>query len=381
MYDVIVIGAGVMGSATAYRLARSGAKVLLLEQFALGHERGSSHGHSRIIRRSYEHPGYVRLMESAYRAWRDLEADAGVSLITTSGGLDLGKPTGSNVLSCCEAMRAEDVPFELLDAETLRSQFPQFHIAEDDVGVYQPDAGILNASQCVAVLTQQAQRYGAEVVADQHVERVAPDGDGVSVQAGITTYRAGRAVITAGSYLGPLAEQLGLHLQLTVTREQVMFFRPLQPELFTVGRFPIFIQYGDITAEPHSDESKDFYGFPMFGLDGVKVAHHHSGAVIDPLHDEGVVQEEPVGIVRNFLKRTIPAAAGEVMLAQTCRYTTTPDHDFIVDRHPEYPQIVIGSPCSGHGFKFGALMGHILADLATQGQTEHDISRFTLGRF
>lgn len=378
MYDVIIVGAGVMGCASAYQLARRGQKVLLIEQFALGHERGSSHGHSRIIRRSYETPGYVRLMDAAYGAWRELEADADQRLIVTTGGLDLGHPERSDVLSCCESMRAEGVPFELMDAATVRQRFSQFVVSDSYVGVYQEDAGILPASQCVAVLAQQAVSYGAEIVAGQAVERVAPDGAGVIVSAGANTYRAQRAIITAGSYVSPLLTQLDLDLPLEITREQVMFFRPQQPAAFAVGKFPIFIQYGERSA---NNSTPSFYGFPLFGEDGVKVAEHHAGRVIDPFTDDGAVDQQAIKRAHAFLGDSIPLAAGELMLAQTCRYTNTPDTHFIVDRHPHYPQIVIGSPCSGHGFKFGALMGSILADLAIQGETIHDINPFTLDRF
>jgi sarcosine oxidase len=377
-WDYIVVGGGVMGSATAYQLARRGERVLLLEQFAIGHTRGSSHGHSRIIRYSYETPGYVQLMIAAYHAWAAVEQDASTQLIHVVGGLDVGEPETPSLQACHASLQANGIACEWLDQRALAERFPQFRLSESMVGLYQADAGILPASHCVATLAAQARRYGADVRENVAVQRIKADGDGVMVQTPQATYLAGRVVVTAGSWVPALLHDLGLDLPLTVTREQVVFFAPRRPELFAPGRFPIFISYG---ATEREGSAFNFYGFPIFGLAGIKVAQHHAGVVIHPDDDNTAPDLAATKRVQAYVEQALPDAAGEVFHAETCRYTSTPDMDFILDCHPVHPQIVVGSPCSGHGFKFGALIGRILADLAQSDTTQHAIAPFTLRRF
>lgn len=377
-WDVIVVGGGLMGCATAYQLARRGCRVLLLEQFAIGHAHGSSHGHSRIIRYSYETPGYVQLMVAAYRAWAELEQDAATPLLHTTGGLDLGLPGTPGLQACYASLRAVGIDCEWLDHAELRQRFPQFQLPEAALGLYQAAAGILPASRCVATLATQARRYGATIEEGATVQRLAPDGAGALVQTATASYRAERVVISAGSWAGQLLHTLNLDLPLTVTREQVVFFAPRQPELFEPGRFPIFIDYG-IGAPDGA--SLDCYGFPLFDIAAVKVARHRKGPIINPADPATAPDPRESERVRGYVAQLLPAAAGDIVLAETCRYTTTPDTDFILDHHPTLPQFIVGSPCSGHGFKFGPLMGTILADLAQQGSTSHDIAPFTLRRF
>jgi sarcosine oxidase len=372
-YDAIVVGAGVMGCATAYHLARRGRRVLLLEQFAVGHERGSSHGHSRIIRLAYDAPDYVRLAQAAYPLWRELEAESGVALLLPTGGLDLAMP-GTPSFERTRASLAEvGVAFEELDRNAIRERFPPFQLPEGILGIYQADAGILSASRCVATLAAEARRHGAVVHEGEAARELAPLGHGVRVRTTAATYAADRLIVTAGSWARPLLRQLGLDLPLVVTKEQIAFFAPHDPAPFEPGRFPIFIH--------HAVGRWAGYGFPIFGLPGVKVAQHGGGPRVEPDSDDRTVVAERIEELRAYVAQVLPQAAGEVMFAQTCRYTSTPDEHFIIDHHPEHPQIVIGSPCSGHGFKFGVLIGKILADLAERGTTDQPIGMFGLDRF
>ena len=371
-YDVIVVGGGVMGCATAYQLAKRGRRVLLLEQFALGHDRGSSHGHSRIIRLAYDAPDYVRLVQAAYPLWRALEQESGAALMLQTGGLDFARPGTRSFEATRATLAALGIEHELLDATAIGERFPQFQLPADALGLYQREAAILNASACVAALAAEARRHGAELRDQQPARQIGPAGAGVEVRTDLATYQADRLVVTAGSWARPLLSQLGLELPLAVTREQVAFFAPHHPEQFAPGRFPIFIH--------HDDQNPSAYGFPLYGLPGVKVAYHQGGPAIDPDSEERAADAAVNESLRDYQARWIPAAAGELLLSQTCRYTTTPDEHFIIDRHPAHPQIVIGSPCSGHGFKFGVLIGAILADLAEHGATEHPIGRFGLVR-
>ncbi|MDQ2998847.1 MAG: FAD-dependent oxidoreductase, partial [Chloroflexota bacterium] len=222
-------------------------------------------------------------------------------------------------------------------------------------------------------LTDEARRGGAIVRDEQPVRQIQASGAGVVVHTDAAAFAADRLVVTAGSWARPLLSQVGLDLPLTVTKEQVAFFKPLDPELFAPGRCPIFVH--------HMDVGPAVYGFPIYGLPGVKAAFHNAGPAIAPESDDRDVESERLTALQAHIARWLPQAAGEILLAQTCRYTCTPDHEFIIDRHPEHPQIVIGSPCSGHGFKFGVLIGSILADLAERGATSQLIERFRLGRF
>jgi sarcosine oxidase len=370
-YEVIVVGAGVMGCATAYHLAKRGRRVLLLEQFAVGHELGSSHGHSRIIRLAYDAPDYVRLAQAAYPLWRALEQESDAALLLQTGGLDFAPPGAPTFEATRASLAAAGVPFEDLDRAGIAARFPQFQLPDDTIGIYQRDAGILNADRSVATLAAQARRYGAAIREGEPARRIAPSGDGVEVRTDSHAYTADRLVVTAGSWARPLLRQVGLELPLTVSKEQVAFFAPHAPELFEPGRFPIFIH--------HAIRGSAGYGFPIFGLPGVKVAWHGGGPAVEPDSDDRALVPERLDSLRDYVAGLLPQAAGEVIYTQTCRYTRTPNGHFIIDRHPVHPQIVIGSPCSGHGFKFGVLIGSILSDLAERGATDYPIGLFELG--
>ncbi len=372
-YDVIVIGAGVMGSATAYHLAKRGHRVVLLEQFATGHERGSSHGHSRIFRLVYDLPEYVELARAALPLWRELEADTGEDLLLQTGGIDFAEPVTQSIHDTRANLIATGVPFESLDSVAIRQRFPQFAVSEQAVGFYQADSGILDASKCVLTMIGAARVRNAVVYEHEPAQHIQPLAIGVEVRTANATYRADRLVVTAGSWARPLLQQIGLDLPLTVTKEQFAFFAPHDLALFVPGRCPIFIQ--------HMQTGPSVYGFPSFGLPGVKIAFHNDGAQIQPEDTDRSVDPERYAALQAHITRWLPQAAGETLLTQTCRYTSTPDHEFIVDLHPSHPQIVIGSPCSGHGFKFGVLIGSILADLVESGTTSHSIERFRLSRF
>jgi sarcosine oxidase len=377
-YDAIVVGGGVMGCATAYHLAKRGGRVLLLEQFAIGHDRGSSHGHSRIFRLAYDAPDYVRLAQAALPLWRALEREAGAKLLIQTGGLDYAQP-GTPVFEATRAtLAALDIEFEQLDRAAVAQRWPQFNMPADTLAIYQRDSGILDANRCVATLAEAARRHGADVRENEPARELHAVGSGVEVRTDVDNYTAERLVVTAGAWARPLLRQLGLDLPLTITREQVAYFAPRSadgagdPDQFAPSRFPIFIH--------HDAEAPAAYGFPTFGRPGVKVAFHQGGPVIEPENRERTPDAAMNAALHAYLARWVPNAAGELLFSQTCRYTNTPDEHFIIDRPPEHPQIVIGSPCSGHGFKFGVLIGAILADLAERGATEHPIEMFGLNR-
>ena len=371
--DVIVVGGGVMGCAAAYHLAKDRQRVLLLEQFTIGHSHGSSHGPSRIIRLSYDRADYVQLARAAYALWRELEIEADARLMQQVGGLDFGPPDALALDGMRATMRAADVPFEELDHDAIVRRFPQFALPDDTIGFYQADYSILAADRCVATLAAQARRHGAMIHAGEAVRTIRAAGRGVEAQTDRGTYTAARLILSAGSWMRPLLRQLDLDLPLTVKKEQVAFFKPPDPTAFTPDRFPLFIHRFPDTTSLGS-------GFPIFGHTGVKLMIDRIGPDVDPDDPDRAIDQTRLDRLRAYAASVLPTLGDDISEAVSCRYTLTPDEDFIIDRHPAHPQIVIASPCSGHGFKFGVVIGRILADLATRDATEYNIERFRLNR-
>src|SRR5579884_797602 len=371
-YDAIVVGVGGMGSAALYHLARRGQRVLGLERFDVPHEQGSSHGVTRIIRLAYyEHPSYVPLLKRAYELWRELEKEAGEALLHVTGSLDAG-PAGSEIPEGSRrSCDLHGLPYELLDAAEIGRRFPGYHLPRGHVAVLQPDGGFLLPERCVVAHVVGAQALGAEVRAREGVRGWEPRGDGVRVRTERGEYEAGRLVISAGAWIGKLLPRLA---PLAVPERQVLaWLQPRRLDFFRPERFPVF----NLLV----DEGR-FYGFPVFAVPGFKFGlYHHLHQTVDPdaMDREPNAQDEAV--LRAFAERYFPDGAGPTMALKTCIFTNTPDEHFVIDRLPDLPQVVVASPCSGHGFKFASVVGEILADLAVDGSTRHDLSLFRLDRF
>ncbi len=371
-YDVAVIGLGAMGSAALMHLARRGARVIGLDRFEPGHTRGSSHGESRAIRLAYfEHPSYVPLVRRAFENWRALEALSGERVLIRSGIVEAG-PAGSQLVKgSLASSAAHDIPLERLEAREVNARFPAFALPDGWDCLFQPDAGILLPETIIALEQKAAlaagatTRFGAEVLA------VEPGGGG-SVRIALadgSRIEAGSAVIAAGAWIGELEPMLKPHLALT--RQVMAWFRPSRPETVRPGRMPFFIL----------DTPELVYGFPDFAGSGVKAASHRLGPRLDTADDQRPEADaDEIAPVARTLQTHLPGAAGPVTRTASCIYTSTPDGDFVLGPHALHPQIVLASPCSGHGFKFSSAIGEILADLALTGETVHDISRFSPAR-
>jgi sarcosine oxidase len=369
--DVAVIGLGVTGGAALHHLARRGLRVTGIEQFTPGHDRGSSHGESRIIRLGYfEHPSYVPLVRAAVPLWRALERDCGTPLLQVTGILEMGAPDGVLVAGTLRAAQAHGLRHEVLDAAGVARRFAAFRLPPYFVGVYQPDGGILAAEPAVAAQLALARAAGAEVRTNEAVRAVEPTSGGVRIVTDRGTVTAGQVVVAAGGWIKQLLP--GLSVPIRVTRQAVGWFAPSNPALFARERCPVFMI-----------ENPDgiFYGFPAGPRPGIKFARHHSDETIDPSAAARPMDGADEAVLRTALAAHVPSANGALLAAQTCRYTMTPDEDFILDRLPGAPAVTVASPCSGHGFKFAPVIGEIIADLVTRGTTHHDISRFSLGRF
>jgi sarcosine oxidase len=372
MVDHIIVGGGVMGCAAAYHLAKDGQRVLLLEQFSIGNSKGSSHGASRLFRLVHAEKDYIQLARAAYTAWRELEAESGEHLMQSVGGLDIGS---AHILDDFRtAMQTAGVAFEHLDRGEIIHRYPLFALSEDITGLYQKDYAVLAADRCVATLAALARRYGARILEGQRVRQIHASNGSVQVRTDQANYSAGQLILSAGSWMRPLAQQLDLDLPLTVTKEMIAYFRPRDPAPFMPDQFPLFRHHLE------GKQARWGVGFPIFNQNRVKVTMDCTGPVVDPDDPDRSVEKSQLDMLRAYVAGILPALGDDIVEAESCRYTLTPDEEFILDHHPVHPQIVIASPCSGHGFKFAALIGRILADLAQHGTSVHKIERFRLNR-
>jgi len=371
-YDVIVIGVGGMGSAATYHLARRGVRVLGLEQFDIPHDRGSSHGVNRIIRLAYfEHPSYVPLLQRAYQLWRDIENLSGERLLIITGSIDAGLPSSETVKGSLLACDLHHLPHEVLDASTLRRRFPGYRLPDDMIAVHQPDGGFVLSERAIVAYVMAAQDLGAEVHAREPVVAWEMTGDHIEVRTAHDTYRAGRLVITAGPWASRMVPVLG---RLARPERQVLIWtQPLRPEYFRLGAFPVCNLR---TSEGH------YYAFPVYGVPGFKLGrYHHRYEHTDPDAVDREIHPEDEAVLRDGIRRYFPDADGPTMAMKTCLFTNSPDEHFILDRHPQHANVAIAAGFSGHGFKFCSVVGEIMADLALEGKSRHDLVLFRLGRF
>jgi sarcosine oxidase len=364
--EVAVVGSGVIGSATARALAARGTQVLLLEQFSLGHDRGSSHGATRIFRIAYPEPGYVRMALGARAGWARLSDEAGEELLVTTGGLD----AGPGAATCAAALDECGVAHDWLAAGDLAARFPGIAVRPGERMLFQPDAGVLLAARAVAALQRLAGRDGAELRARTTVLGVEPRGGQVLLRTTAGEISAGAAVIAAGGWCARLlAGAVPRVPRLTVTLQQVRCFAPLAAS--GGWAWPTLIDWSGAGAQ--------WYVVPAAGhAPGVKVASHVPGRAVDPgsgpfSEIDPLLEEDAAAYVRDRLPGLNPAGLG----AETCLYTMTADEHFVLDR--EGP-VVVGGGGSGHAFKFAPLLGEMLADLAQGKDTGVARARFALSR-
>lgn len=373
MYDVIVAGVGGMGSASAYHLARRGAKVLAIEQHDIPHELGSSHGESRIIRLAYaEHPDYVPLLTRAYALWRELERDAGEQLLVITGGIDAGSASSATITGSLAACALHALVHERLDAGEVSRRFPGYRLAPDMCAVYQADAGLLLPERCVVAHAKRARSHGAEIHTRERILRWSAEDHGVRVLTDRAEYRARRLLVTAGAWTRTLVPALDA---VAVPERQVMLWtQPRTPAAFDPKVFPVF--------NMEAEEGR-FYGFPSYGGAGFKIGkyHHRRERVENPDALDrtcGAVDER---VLRAGVARYFPDADGPALGMKACMFTNSPDEHFIIDVLPGFPHVAVAAGFSGHGFKFCSVVGEIMADLALVGGSRHDIGLFRLDRF
>ncbi len=371
-FDVIVLGVGGMGSATCFELARRGLRVLGLEQFPLVHARGSSHGHTRIIRTAYaEHPGYVPLVRRAFTRWYELEQFTGRHLLTGCPCLNIGSPDSEHIAGVRASVREHGLAATEMSADEIVSRYPAFRMPEHFMGVVENEAGFLYVEACVQAHIDAALSLGAEIHGEEGVREWNVVGDGVEVTTDRGNYRAAKLIITAGAWATRLLAAIGVPL--AVMRQTLLWFDIAHRETeFHRGAFPIFI--ADV-------EGGAFYGLPAIDGFGLKVAGHYGAPELP--NPDGVnweITAADVAVMRTTLDEYIPGV-GSLTKGNVCMYTVTPDRHFVIDRHPAHPQVVLACGFSGHGFKFASAVGEVLADLVQHNRTPHGIEMFSMRRF
>ena len=377
-HPLVVIGCGGLGSAAAYWLARrAGAAVLGLEQFALGHDRGASQDHSRIIRMAQHQDAYARLAPAAYDAWHEVEAASDVQLVIPTGGLVIEDvavrdPTATgnrNIRGYAEVMARHGADFEMLAPDEVMARWPQWHLSGTEKAIYQPQAGIVDARRANATHLALARGHGARILDGCPVLALRPRSEGVEVVTADETYLAERVIVTADAWTNEVLAGLGHQLPLTVTQEQVTYYATPNLAEFSPRRFPVFMWHGE----------HNFYGFPVHGEVATKLGQHMGGHpvtagtrtfVADPVREERQ---------RAFLARHLPGFGGPQLYTKTCLYTIPPDQNFVLDTLPDHPNVAVAIG-AGHAYKFASLIGSILADLALHGKTSHPIDEFRLDR-
>jgi sarcosine oxidase len=371
-FDVIVVGTGGVGSAAAWHLARRGVRVLALDRFGPPHDRGSSHGQSRVIRQAYfEHPDYVPLLRESYRLWHELESRSGKRLYHPTGLIQLGPADGKVVPGVLRAAEQYEIAVEQLTAREVATRWPALAIPEPLVGVFEAGAGYLLVEQCVRAHIEAARADGADLRFDVEVQDWSADDNCVEVQTSDGKFSASRLVVCGGAWAGQLMADLGLPL---VVKRKSLFWWATRDDRYNVeSGFPVFLY-----------ELPDgiFYGFPRIDSRGVKCAEHSGGQdILDPLTVDRSVLDDERNKVAAFLKGHLPGVTTEMTDHTVCLYTLTPDEFFVVDHHPRHANVVFAAGLSGHGFKFTPVLGKVLADLVLDGETELPIGFLSVGRF
>ncbi|MFP5072640.1 N-methyl-L-tryptophan oxidase [Pseudonocardia nantongensis] len=375
---VIVVGLGGLGSAALYRLAAElGSEVLGIEQFEVGHHRGASQDHSRIIRLAQHEEQYAVLAGPAYKAWDEIEAESGQQLVTRTGGLVVedriarrSAATGTRNIEGYTAMFDRyGVGYELLDADSLVERWPQFRVSGGEQALYQHESGIVDAARANAVHLALARAHGAEVMSGTRVRAVRPDGAGAAVVTDAGTFRADRVVVAGDAWTNQVLADTGVTLPLTVLQEQVTYYATPYLAEFAPARFPVFMWHG----------RHNFYGFPVYGEVATKLGQHMGGHETTP--DDRTFDPDPVRRERYaaFVDRHLPRFGGPELYTKTCLYTVPPDQNFVLDTLPDAPQIVVANG-AGHAFKFAALIGGMLTDLALDREPGHPIDAFSITR-
>lgn len=377
-FDAIVIGAGAMGSAAAYYLSKRGQRVLLLEQFELDHRKGSSYGHSRIIRYCYDRPEYVELAIDNYPLWFALQEELGETLYVKTGGFDFGPADDDRLQDTIAAINANNISYEMLSVEEAQYRFPQFSLNADFQVLYQSDGGFIKASKAVLAHITLAKARGATVKEHTAVHQIRVKRDSVEVATAGGSYYASKLIVTGGAWAKSLLAQTGIDLPLTPLRCQLNFLMPDDITTYDAENCPVWRAHvRDLFSAPVY-----IYGLPSYDHTGFKIAWHGGQALNHPSETDYNPDDDNIHSLREFMRAHIPGVADAPLYdSRICLYTNTPDEHFVIDKHPQHSHIVIGAGFSGHGFKFSTIIGKMLTDIALDGATPHNDRLFRISRF
>lgn len=366
-FDVAVVGLGVLGSGAAYYAARKGAKVIAFEQFELGHVRGASHDTSRIVRTSNFAPEYVAFAKSAYKDWAELEKVTGYEMLTTTGGVIFFAPDSPTQASdFTRSLDNQDIPYEVLDSQEVKRRWPQFDIPDSVSTIYTADSGIAHAAKTVSTLQSLARSNGAILKDNTPVDRVTPQtSGGIVIETLKGQFQASKIILATDAWINTLLAPLSVHLPLSVMQEQVTYFKPSDVADFETDRFPVWIWQG----------SECFYGFPCYGEPTIKAGRDHSNNFMTPEQRTFVHSPQLLEQLTSFMKGFIPDKDRQPLRTVTCQYSITPDRQFIISPLENHPDIIVGLGAA-HAFKFAPAFGRVLAELAVDGRTNEDISKW-----
>jgi sarcosine oxidase len=383
-YDTIVLGLGAMGSAALYHLAKRGQKVLGIDQFSPPHMLGSSHGDTRVTRLAIgEGAHYTPLVMRSHELWREIERETGADLLTTTGGLIISSRATTSRMhvhdffgTTVAAAERYGIAHEILDASAIRRRFPAFNISDDEIGYYEYEAGFLRPEACVAAQLSLAERYGAAISRNEKAAAFEEIDAGVNIKSDKNTYSADRLIVTAGTWLPQLISRTYAR-PFKVRRQVLYWFAPKGPVApYEIGKFPIYIW--EIQGRPQA-----IYGFPATdgARGGIKVATQQYETETTPDDVDRTVSDEEMRAMHEYIAPYLPGFSEKCVKAVVCLYTVTPDAEFVIDTHPDMPNVIIASPCSGHGFKHSAAIGEALSELAVDGKSRFDLSAFRFARF
>lgn len=374
VFDVGIVGGGIMGVSTAYHLAEMKKKVVVLERVSVGHKRSGSHGGSRMIGYGYEEVEYVRLMVQAMKRWRRLAKVSVAPLFLETGGMDIAEDEEGfdSLRAISKSLHSARISYEELGHRGIKELFPAWQLNENARAVYSPNDTAINPSHALMLLASEAIRRNAVIRQEEGVKEVHAGGSDIWITTEQGKYKVKRLVVTAGVWTNHILGFLGTSLPLEISQEQTAYFRPRRDaHLFRPDRFSMFNHLLDPVV----------YGFPILYENGaIKVAFHGDGKIVDDADRPRRIRPSVVRRLHSYLDEHFPGASWEYLDADVCDYDNTPDDDFFVGLLPGMPRIAVGVGFGGDGFKFGPAIGQALADLAVYGRTDMCIDRFRIDR-
>ncbi|XP_060077607.1 peroxisomal sarcosine oxidase-like [Ylistrum balloti] len=375
VYDAIVVGAGIQGSSTAYNLVKNGQHTMLLEQFPLPHSRGSSHGQSRIIRKAYGSEGYhyTEMMPEAFRQWKTLEQETGITLFKQTGILFCGTDGETFMTDVLKSLHKNSMPYTSLDSKDLPEKYPMLCYPPDSIGIEDPSGGVLFSNKALVAFQSEFIKHGGALCDNESLVDIIP-GDIVTVKTSKGRYKSRNLVLTVGPWATKLLPRLGIHLPLKALRVSVFYWKEKIPGTYSVEKFPVVIQ-------EHGTSNNHFYGLPCLEYPGLFKFCCHHGPEVDPDKRDDVDSSWVLEKTKACISKQFPLLEPIPAITESCIYTVTPDNNYVLDRHPDMSNVIIGAGFSGHGFKLAPVVGKLLCELVMHKTSSYNMSHYKIKRF